>query len=265
MTTTSDTNRPARPEPGANRPSGERRRRLAIPPQHGAWAYLTVPLVLGLALAGLTWIGVLFSVTWVLAYPASYYLGRALVVRWRRGSWSRIARRELRDSIPWIVLAAAGAAVLVATRPWLVLVGVVLALAWGLGMVLAHAGRERGFGNDLLLIAQSLVALPLLWWVTVDAAPTTAGPPSSIWWATCIVGVFFVGSVIHVKSLIREADDRRWHLADIGYHVAALALGVVSPWLLLPFGVALARAILLTPTASPRRSVRWRPWCPCSW
>jgi hypothetical protein len=126
-------------------------------------------------------------------------------------------------------------------------VAVVLGLAWGLGLVLAHAGRERGFGNDLLLIAQSLVALPLLWWVAEDAAPWSAWPPTTIWLATGITAVYFVGSVIHVKSLIREADDRRWRAANIAYHVAALALGLISPWLLLPFGAALARSLALRP------------------
>lgn len=221
---------------------------LRIPPQHGAWAYLAVPLIAGLALAGLTWIGVLFAVTWVLAYPASYYLGRALVIRWRRGSWSRLAKRELRDAVPWIALAALGAVVLVALRPWLIAAGLVLALAWLVGLGLAHAGRERGFGNDLLLIAQSLVALPLLWWLTEGSAPA---PP--VWWATAIIGTYFVGSVIHVKSLIRESDDRRWHIANIGYHVVALAWGLYSPWLLLPFGVALVRAVVLRPGMAAAR------------
>ena len=80
-------------------------RRLQVPPQHGAWAFLAVPLILGLAISGVTWPGVLFSVTWVLAYPASYYLGRAIAVRTRRGVWSRIARRERAAAVPWVVAA----------------------------------------------------------------------------------------------------------------------------------------------------------------
>ena len=60
-------------------------------------------------------------------------------------------------------------------------------------------------------------------------------------------------SVIHVKSLIRESDDRRWHVANIGYHVVALAWGLYSPWLLLPFGVALVRAVVLRPGMAAAR------------
>ena len=97
--------------------------RLAIPGQHGAWAFLVIPLILGFVIVGWSVPGAVFSVAWVLAYPASYYLGRAVVVRWRRGNWSRIARRELNDAVPWAVLAAIPSLILLVMRPWLVWVG----------------------------------------------------------------------------------------------------------------------------------------------
>lgn len=232
----------------STRPAG--RRRLAIPPQHGAWAYLAIPLVLGLWLVGWSWLGGLFAVTWVIAYPASYYLARAAVTRWRRGSWTRIARRERSDAVPWAAAASVGAGMLVLARPWLVVWGAVLAACWAVGVALAHAGRERGFANDLLLVGQSLVALPLLSMITQDTSRVSA-VPTSVWQATGVCAVYFVGSVIHVKSLIRESGDRRWHVANIAYHAAALGLGLWSAWLLVPFTAALLRSLLLTPRARP--------------
>lgn len=222
-------------------------RRLSIPPQHGAWAFLALPLVLGLLISGVTWAGVLFAVTWVLAYPAAYYLGRALTVRIRRGTWSRIACRERDAAVPWTVAAGVGALVLAVRQPWLVFVAVLLMGLWWVSIRLALAGRERGFGNDLLLVGQAVVALPLMWVISIGSWPI----PASIWWAAAICATYFVGSVIHVKSLIREADDRRWHHADMGFHVIALAWGLLSPWLLLPFGVALVRAALMRPGLRP--------------
>lgn len=225
-----------------------RRFRLAIPPQHGAWAYLALPLLLGLTLSGWTWLGTVFAVTWVLAYPASYYLGRAFAVRLRRGSWSRIAIRERASAVPWAATAAVGAVVLLVARPWLAGLGLVLAVLWLVGVRLVLAGRERGFGNDLLLIGQALLALPLSWAITKDQL---TGIPASIWWGTGICAIYFVGSVIHVKSLIREAGDRRWRTANVGFHVAALALGLLSAWLLVPFAAALARSVALRPGTRP--------------
>lgn len=226
------------------------RPRLAVPPQHGAWAYLALPLLLGLVIAGWTWLGGVFAVTWVLAYPVSYYASRALTTRLRRGSWSRIAVRERNHAVPWALAAGTGAVILVIARPWLVAVAAALALLWLVGVRLALAGRERGFGTDLLLVGQSLVALPLVWAVTADS-PLLRGVPASIWVATGVCAVYFVGSVIHVKSLIRQVGDPRWRRANLGYHLAALTMGLVSPWLLVPFATALGRSLLLRPGARP--------------
>lgn len=228
-------------------PAAPPRIRWAVPPQHGAWAFLALPLILGLALAGVTWLGIVFAATWVTAYPASYYLGRAVTVRLRRGTWSRLARRELAAAVPWAVPTAAGALLLVATRPTLMVAGIALGLLWLVSQWLTVTGRERGFGNDVLLVGQSVLALPLLWFVTTGSWSI----PERVWLSAAVCATYFIGSVIHVKSLIREADDRRWHLADIAFHVMALLWGVVSLWLLVPFAAALIRSWLMRPGLRP--------------
>lgn len=227
--------------------------RLAVPGQHGAWAFLVVPLLLGFAVTGWSVPAAVFSVAWLLAYPASYYLGRAVVVRWRRGTWSRLAKRELRDALPWIGVAAVPAVVLVVLRPWLVWVGAVLALLWAASLWLTRTGHERGASNDLLLVAQASVAVPLMWAIATDTPDLGIGDPAAAdaWTAALVCLVFFAGSVLHVKSLIREADDRRWAIASRIYHVLALGMGLISPWLLLPFGVAAIRAFVLPRGSRP--------------
>lgn len=220
--------------------------RVAVPQQHGAWAFLAVPLLIGLFLVGLTLPTGLFAVTWVLVYPASHYLGRALVVRARRGTWSRIAKRELRDALPWIGATAIPAVLLLGLRPWLVLVGLVLAALWLISLGLTRSGHERGITNDLLLVTQAALAVPLLGSVATDSWPT-----SSAWWAAAICLIFFTGSVLHVKSLLRGADDRRWAIGSRVYHLASLSLAALSPWLLLPFGAAALRAFLVPARSKP--------------
>ena len=58
------------------------------------------------------------------------------------------------------------------------------------------------------------------------------------WQAAGIRLVFFTGAVLQVKSLIRAADDRRWAIGTRAFHLAALALGLLWPWLRLPSGAA---------------------------
>lgn len=59
-----------------------------------------------------------------------------------------------------------------------------------------------------------------------------------------------------MKSLIRERRDPRWRRASLAYHVAVLPLAWwLSPWLLLPFAYALARAVAVTPDRKLRPGV----------
>lgn len=199
---------------------------------------------------GVTWIGVLFAVGWVLAYPASYYGGRALTLRVRRGSWTRLAARERQAAIPWAAAAAAIAVVLVALRPWLLGVGVVLGLLWALSLWIASARGERDIVTDIVLVVQSCVALPLMAAVTADSL-SSAAVPASVWWSTAVCATFFGGSVLHVKSLIRGAGNPWWRRTSIGYHVVALAWGLLSPVLLVPFAAALIRALAVPKGARP--------------
>jgi hypothetical protein len=217
-----------------------------VPNQHGAWAFLAVPLLLGLALVGVTPIGLAFAAAWLLAYPATYYLGRAVVIRWRRGTWTRLARREWSHAVPWVAAAGSVSLLLVVLRPWLMAVGGALAAAWAASLWLTRTGHERGVTNDLLLVGQAALAVPLLWAVTIDA-----WPPADSWWAAGVCAVFFTGSVLHVKSLIREADDHRWALGSRAFNVAALGMGLLSPWLLIPFGAAAVRAFAVRPGTRP--------------
>ncbi|MEZ5184381.1 MAG: YwiC-like family protein [Candidatus Nanopelagicales bacterium] len=227
--------------------------RLAIPGQHGAWAFLGVPLLLGFAVVGWSAPAALFALAWVLAFPASYYLGRAVVIRWRRGNWSRLARRELHDAVPWVVLAGVAGLILLVLRPWLLWVGAVLGVLWGASLWLTRTGHERGASNDLLLVAQASLAVPLMWGIATDTADLGIGTPAAAdaWLAAFVCLMFFTGSVLHVKSLIRQADDRRWAIASRVFAVLSLAMGLISPWLILPFGAAAVRSFAVRAGSRP--------------
>jgi hypothetical protein len=239
----------ADPAPGRR---GARAWRQAIPPQHGAWAFLIVPVLCGFAVAGTSPSGWLFLAAWVCAYPVGYYLGRALTARVRRGSWSRLARRERARALPWAALTAALGLPLALTRPWLLAAAGLLAVLWGMGLAIAARRGERSLANDLMLVAQAAVALPLA--VAVVAGPSAltgvlAGPTVE---ATLIIAAYLAGSVLHVKSLLREAGNATFRRVDVAWHsVLVVAAGLASPLWLVGVLPALARAILLRPGLPP--------------
>ncbi len=198
-------------------------------------------------------VGLIFFLTWVSGYPVSYFIGRAIVARVRRGSWTAKAKGELRWALPWVAFCVVGGSILVASRPWLLLYGIVLVGLWSISVYLSWAGRERGITNDLLLIGLASIE-PILMFQVVKNHATISGIPHSIWMAAFLSLLFFSGSVLHVKSLIREVKNRKWHYASLIFHVFAFMIILIflNPWYLsIAFMLALLRAILLKPGHRP--------------
>ncbi len=228
---------------------------MKFPPQHGAWAFLIVPLLLGSFLGAGNALGLLFSLTWIAAYPLSYFGGRAFLARVRRGSWTTRARSELRSAIPWAALTLFGTSTLIAMRPWILLPGALIVVLWSISIYLTWLGRERGITNDLLLVVLASTS-PILMYAIANDQRSLSPVPHSIWIAALVSLLFFMGSVLHVKALIREATNRHWHLISVGFHIAvviSLGLSTLSWWLITPFTFALARTVLMKPGMRPGR------------
>ena len=226
---------------------------MKFPPQHGAWAFLIVPLLLGSFLGAANWPSLLFSLTWVAAYPLSYFAGRAFLARVRRGSWTTRARNELHSTFPWAVLTIIGTIALISLRPWILLPGALIVAIWSISIYLTWLGRERGITNDLLLVVLASLA-PILMYAVANDQRSLKLVPHSILIAALVSVLFFMGSVLHVKALIREATNRNWHFASVGFHVAvviSLGLTTRSWWLTIPFALALARTLVMKPGMRP--------------
>lgn len=192
-------------------------------------------------------IGFIFFLTWVSGYPVSYFLGRAIIARFRRGIWTTKAKGELQSATPWLVISLFGISSLVSLRPWLLLYGIAVVALWSMSIYLSWAGRERGITNDLLLIGLASIEPVLMYQVAIDHSSLN-GIPQRIWTTSLMCLLFFAGSVVHVKSLIREVKNRNWHTGSVVYHLVVLIVLLVlaRPWYLaVPFALALLRTIIV--------------------
>ena len=197
--------------------------------------------------------GLVFFLAWVSGYPVSYFLGRALIMRIRRGSWTSRARAELRFAIPWLAINLIGVAILLINRPWFFTYGLFVVAVWGISIYLSWAGRERGMTNDLLLVGLASLEPVLMFQIAKDHSSLQA-IPHGVWITALMSMLFFAGSVVHVKSLIREVKNQNWHKASLVYHGVVLILLLVfaNPWYLaIPFALALIRTFLVKPGLRP--------------
>ncbi len=224
-----------------------------VPDQHGAWAFLILPLVLALPVAGwhVSWLPL--AVGWVVAYPASWaFTGLIAGPRPERFRGAVLL---------WVPPALATAGYLVVARPWLVFVGAVFLACLFVHLDFARRRDERALPNDLLLVVECAAMVPVTvgvlegsqWW---RPGPAMWSNETGVLTLLCLLAL--TASVLHVKSRIRERRDLRYARAARRFAVLAVpvagAAGMTvgaGGWLALPFAMLAARSWLVP--------VAWRP------
>jgi hypothetical protein len=221
-----------------------------VPPQHGAWAFLALPVLLGALVSPWTPLILLLAVAWIAVYPASY--AAFGMVRAKRNE------RFRRPLLVWSLVAGVPAAVLVWQRPWLVWVGAVYALFFLVNLYYARRNDERALTNDLVFVFECAAMVPVTWAVAVGGStlqpPPLGDVPVRVWVLSAVTVLALAGSTLHVKSLIRERRDRRFAGASrvlaVASVAAAAALAVVwglpsGWWLVVPFVALAGRAFVV--------------------
>lgn len=209
-----------------------------VPREHGAWAILAVPLLLGVAAAGATPAHVLLAVAAVSAYLSSVPFI----------DWLRTRRPELlRPAAAFGLALAASGIPLVVQHPVLVVVAALVAGAGLATAALTVTGHPKSVLVSLLEVSQAIALVPAAAIVagTLDAPAT--------WRATLAAGLYLAGSVLVVRSMIRARGDARFLAASIGFHAAGVVLTAL--FLPLPYAV-LAAALLARAVALPALATR---------
>lgn len=215
-----------------------------LPPQHGAWAFLGLPLVLGAVVAPWTQLHLVLALAWVAAYPWSYAaLGLAR---------ARRKQRFVRPFAVWAAVVVPAAAVLVVQRPWLVWVGAAYLLLFTVNLRYAAHHDERALANDAVFVAECSAMVWVVWALGASdgswSPPSAGAVPVRAWVLVVVCALVLIGSTLHVKSLIRERRDPRYATASRVLAVASLVVAAglagwwglpAGAWLLVPF-VALA-------------------------
>ncbi|QAY63485.1 hypothetical protein ET495_09730 [Xylanimonas allomyrinae] len=203
-----------------------RRRPGWVPHQHGAWAMLALPFAVG-AWRGIAAHGprpalVALLVTWFVGYFAYDAVGL----------WLK-SRRKARYARPAQVYAVAAAATGLTTvaldarllwwAPWFVPL-----LAVGL-WASAHRSERTVLAGGALVAAASLM--------TLVAAAACLPPAAPAGWDASLVPVagaagfvlaYLFGTVLYVKSMIRERGVRSYAVASVAYHAVVCAVAGVS-------------------------------------
>lgn len=219
-------------------PSRHRRSPGWLPVQHGAWAILALPFITGVILRArhlfLEWYLLPLFGLWLSGYLA--FNAASL--------WLKAAPGRRPEYLPPLLTYASVALAFGALTAWLAGPGI-----WGwappyallLAGALWLAGRRRErvlLGGLLTTSAAGLITLVARFTSPLDLVASWGSPTvnESVAVAGLVFGYLF-GTVLYVKTMIRERGELAWLNASIGWHAgwtliaAALATaGVTGRW-----------------------------------
>jgi hypothetical protein len=235
--------------PAGVAPATRPRARPWVSRQHGAWAMLALPILVGVASSRPVPAQALLAIAAVAGYLLS-----ATAQAWPR------ARRRGELAVPLIVAGGAtvgaGAGLLV-LEPRLLLAGLVLVPAGAVVVAGARAGTVRGLAASLAQVAQAAVLAPA---AMLLAGEQRAWPLAA---AALVVAAEMAGSVLVVRSCIRERDNPRFAAASVAAHGAlTVAAAVTLPVPYAALGLALTVRAAALPVVRARRAAAGRPLRP---
>ena len=213
--------------------------RLWLPRQHGAWAMLALPILVGVAASQFVPSQLLLAGAAVAGYLASATLQ----------AWLRARRRP--SFLPSIAVYSTAAALcgipLLVVEPRLILAVVVIVPASALTLASARPGTPRELVLSLAHVAQASVLAPTAMFLAGETSPWVLGA------ATAIAAAEMAGSVLAVRSVIRERDNMGFAVRSVGYHaVITLAAAATLPWAYAALGVFLTARAAALPLARRR-------------
>ncbi|WP_082096648.1 YwiC-like family protein [Paenibacillus wulumuqiensis] len=200
-----------------------------IPNQHGAWAMLILPFLLGLSISDSHWIHLPLFLCWLVMYLFSYPVLQ----------WIKTGRKEkyLRPAALYGALLIPLVAVVIWHHPKMLMYGALLLIFFAVPVHYARNRNERALFNDIVAIVLfSSFIYPVVY---IGGTPDLAAAGRLF----LLSVLYFTGTALYVKTMIREKKNPRYYYASCLYHLLPIVLaGYWNLWLSIPFIVLFIRA-----------------------
>jgi hypothetical protein len=205
-----------------------------VPNQHGAWAMLATPLLTGILASRPAWVHLPLTAFWFAGYFAFFAAGLWLKAPPRR-------RPKLnRPVLTYAAVATVLGLLTVVLRPGLIRWAPLFAIPFAVGLWSSWKRDDRSLFSGISTAAGSC----LMTLVAYDAGGGTDWQRA--WILTGILAAYFVGTVLYVKTMIRERGEAAYHwLSVLGHGAFLLAVVPVSGALAVIFALLTMRAAIL--------------------
>lgn len=205
--------------------------KLVLPKQHGAWAMLLIPFLLGVVKAGPSMIHIPLFLGWFLLYLATYPI--LMVVKNKKRSF------HIKWSLYYFVPAVLFLLVSVVLKFSLIYFGLSMLPFFVLNIYYAKKKQERALLNDISAILVFGIGGLSSYFAGADRIDGLA-----IILFICSI-LFFLGSTFYVKTMIREKTNVVYKWVSWGFHFLLLIGFAFTeyPLLAVAFVPSLLRAV----------------------
>ncbi|ADU31178.1 YwiC-like family protein [Evansella cellulosilytica] len=190
-----------------------------IPREHGAWAMLIVPYWIGAITSGFQWGHLLFFLG-----VFSFYFAQSPLLTYIRNT----KKSDVWPSfIVYMIIGGMFTVPYVIIYPHILFIGSVIIALFACNVYFAKTKRERWFINDLIAIVALSSLLPI---AHIISGNVLQGHVFTYLFLTVL---YFTSSVFHVKSLIREKNNRLFHKWSFAYHIAIVIITIYLQYYLI--------------------------------
>lgn len=205
--------------------------KLFLPKQHGAWAMLIIPFWLGVAASSFMWQHIPFFIGWLFLYLAAY----PMLLLFKKNKKPSYLRWTLIYFVPALLLLL----IPLWTRPSIVYFGLSMVPFFIINAYYSKRNRDRALLNDMSAICVFAIA-------GLASSYLAEGGINELTILAFIASIlFFIGSTLYVKTMIRERKNPRFKWISWSYHIVILIVWLLlGDWIVtLAFIPSLGRAI----------------------
>ncbi|WKD59961.1 YwiC-like family protein [Corynebacterium caspium] len=220
-----------------------------IPNQHGAWAMLISPAVIGtvIAVTGISQRQEFFEYLLIITILLAWFSGYGAFFAFGLVAKARTAARKRDYLTPVLVYGGISLVTMLLSlfmKPNLAYWALVFGPLIGIAIYETIKGRSRSTLCGVSTTVASAVLIPVMAQVAMGARMVDI--PWGIINAAIILALYFSGTIFYVKSMIRERNNLAFLKVSIGYHVfALLAAAAIWIWALVSFSTASTSKILI--------------------
>ncbi len=204
-----------------------------IPKQHGAWAMLFIPFLLGVFGGKPVWSHFLLLFAWFFLYLSTYPL--SLIMK----------KRKVHENWKWFSIYSILALLLLVYPVWrnfhLIYFGLSMVPFFLITLYFAKIKKDRALINDIVaVIIFSIGALASYYYGTNTLDPKA-------WFIFLTSFLYFLGTIFYVKTMIRERKNILYKYVSWTYHIGLILIFLLLGEVLLAIAYlpCTIRAILL--------------------